>query len=171
MSFASLPLWGVLGLLGATAVLVVLTYLLRRTPRPQAVSNIAFWMEAMQRARPRFLSSSRIPLLSLLVSLIIALLIAAEIGGPRFGEGVRGTTVIVLDAGSSMDAEDGTQTRFERALDETRRWVERSTSAGETPTSSMVISAMTSSTATWARISCSAVKARTRSMVARERTF
>jgi hypothetical protein len=131
MSFATLPLIIVLGLLATVLIIVVLLYLLKRTPKPQIVSNVEFWLEAVQRAKPRFLTSTRIPLLSLLFTLLVALLLASEIGGPRFGEGVRGTTVIVLSADRTMGAEEGGRSRLDRAIDETRRWVGRGTGAGE----------------------------------------
>jgi hypothetical protein len=131
MTFATLPLWLVLGIAGATTAAVVALYLLRRTPRPQIVSNVDFWIEAMHKARPRVLSSTRIPLVSLLVTLLVALLLVTEIGGPRFGEGVRGTTVLVLAAGSSMGAEEAGASRLRRALDEVESWTERATASGE----------------------------------------
>ncbi len=131
MSFATLPVW-LVGLVAATVTVgVVAIYLLRRTPRPQVVSSLAFWMEALERSRPRLLASTRIPLASLLVSLLVALLLVFEIGGPRFGEGVRGTTVIVVSAGRSMATEEGGTPRIDRAKDEVRSWVDRATGSGE----------------------------------------
>lgn len=132
MSFAALPLWAVLSAMGVVSMLVIGVYLLRRTPRPIVVSNVDFWLRAAQQAKPRLLASFRIPLLALLVSLLVALAMVALMGDPRFGAGVRGTTVIVIDAGRSMGAvgEDGDR-RVDRAVAEVRRWVERSTIAGE----------------------------------------
>ena len=131
MTFAALtPL--ILGLAaGATALGVLIFYLLRRTPRPQLVSNVAFWMRAAQSSRPKFLRASRIPWIAFLVSLLIALLMVAELGDPRFGRGVRGTTVIVLQAGRSMGATFQEQRRIDRAVREVRRWVERTTVGGQ----------------------------------------
>jgi hypothetical protein len=132
MSFAAFPTWAVLSAMGLVASLVVAVYLLRRTPRPVVVSNVEFWLRAAQHAKPRVLASFRIPLLALLVSLLVALAMVALLGDPRFGAGVRGTTVIVIDAGRSMGArgEDG-ERRVDHAVAEVRRWVERSTIAGE----------------------------------------
>ncbi|UJR84709.1 vWA domain-containing protein [Sandaracinus amylolyticus] len=132
MSFAAFPLWAVLAMAGAAAVAIVAVYLLRRTPRPQVVSNVEFWMRAMQSAKPKLLASWRIPLIAMLISLLAALAMIALIGDPRFGSGVRGTTVVVLDAGRTMDAVgvDG-ERRLDRALLELRRWVERTTITGE----------------------------------------
>lgn len=132
MSFAAFPLWAVLSAMGAVATLVVAVYLLRRTPRPMIVSNVDFWLRAAQQAKPRLLASFRIPLLALLVSLLVALAMVALIGDPRFGAGVRGTTVIVIDTGRSMGASgEDEERRVDRAVAEVRRWVERSTIAGE----------------------------------------
>lgn len=132
MTFAAMPLLGVLGLAALAAVAVVVLYLLRRTPKPQLVSNIQFWLRAAQSSRPKLLSSLRIPLLALLLSLLAALLMVVLAGDPRFGDGVRGTTVIVIAAGSTMGAHDESgERRIDRAADETRRWVESTTIAGD----------------------------------------
>ena len=131
MTFAALPLWGILAALGAVAAAIIALYLLRRTPRPQLVSNVQFWVQAVQRSRPRWLRATRIPLLSLLVSLCVGLLLVTEIGDPRFGDGVRGTTVVVLAAGQSMNATELGRSRMERALDELAGWVGRATASGQ----------------------------------------
>jgi Ca-activated chloride channel homolog len=103
---------------------------LRRTPRPQVVSTVRFWMRAVQSSRPRFLRAQRIPWIAFLVSLLIALLLVTELGDPRFGKGVRGITVIVLSAGRSMGAQDGGERRIDRGVREVRSWVDRSTVGG-----------------------------------------
>jgi len=131
MSFAALPLWAVVAALVGTSIVVLLLYLLRRTPRITPVSNVAFWLEAMQRAKPRVLSSTKVPLISLLLTLIVALILAAEIGAPRFGQGVRGTTVVIIGAGASMGADDGGRLRIERAADEARTWIDRASGTGQ----------------------------------------
>lgn len=123
--------WTTIAAIAAGAGLTVLAlYLLRRTPKPQLVSNVQFWMRAAQSSRPRFLRASRIPWLAFLVSLLVALLFVGELGDPRFGRGVRGTTVIVLAAGRSMNAEFAGERRIDRATREVRRWVERTTAGG-----------------------------------------
>lgn len=130
MTFAGFG-WGAMAAIaGLTGLTVLLLYLLRRTPKPQWVSNVTFWMRAAQSSRPRFLRASRIPWLAFLVSLLVAMLFVVEIGDPRFGEGIRGTTVIVLAAGRSMQAEFAGQRRIDRATHEVRRWVERTTAGG-----------------------------------------
>ena len=136
MSFAALPLWAVLGALAAASLGVLALYMLRRTPRREVVSNVAFWLRAAQRSKPKFLRATRIPLLALLVSLLIGALLVADLGDPRFGAGVRGTTVIVYAAGRTMGARDGfgggrlTGTRLAQALGETRRQTERASARG-----------------------------------------
>ena len=130
MTFAGFGLAALASIAGATALGVLVLYLLRRTPKPQLVSNVTFWMRAAQSSRPRFLRASKIPWLAFLVTLLIAMLFVAEIGDPRFGRGVRGTTVIVLDAGRSMGATFAGQRRIDRASREVRRWVDRSTAGG-----------------------------------------
>ncbi|HJL18446.1 MAG TPA: BatA and WFA domain-containing protein [Sandaracinaceae bacterium LLY-WYZ-13_1] len=130
MTFASFG-WGALAAIaGATALTVLGLYLLRRTPKPQLVSNVTFWMRAAQSSRPRFLRASRIPWLAFLVTLLIAMLFVTEIGDPRFGRGVRGTTVIVLAAGRSMGGTFAGERRIDRATREVRRWVDRTTAGG-----------------------------------------
>ncbi|MCB9596527.1 MAG: VWA domain-containing protein [Sandaracinaceae bacterium] len=130
MTFAAFAWSTIAAIAGGAALTVLALYLLRRTPRPQVVSNVTFWMRAAQSSRPRFLRASKIPWVAFLISLLVALLFVGEIGDPRFGRGVRGTTVIVLDAGRSMGATDGSERRVDRALREVRRWVDRSTAGG-----------------------------------------
>jgi len=121
----------VAALMALAGALVLALYLLRRTPRSQTVSNIRFWVKAAESAKPRWLFRFRIPLVALLVSLLCALLLVALAGDPRFGDGTRGTTVIVLAAGRTMGARDGGERRIDRAVVEVRRWVERSTIEGD----------------------------------------
>lgn len=132
MSFAAFPLGTMLGIAGVTIATITALYLLRRTPRPRVVSNIEFWVRAMESAKPRWLASFRIPLVALLFSLAVALFIVLLLGDPRFGASERGTTVIVLDAGRSMNAIGiDAERRLDRAKMEVRRLVERATISGE----------------------------------------
>jgi hypothetical protein len=130
MTFAAFgPLaLGAMALVVALAVLAL--YLLRRTPRPQMVSSVVFWVRAAQNSRPRVLRAARIPWVSFLVSLLVALAMVGLLGDPRFGSGVRGVTVIVLASGRSMQAEQNGQPRIRSALRQVRRWVERATVGG-----------------------------------------
>ena len=130
MTFAALSATIIAAIAGAIGLTVLALYLLRRTPKPQVVSNVTFWMRAVQSSRPRFLRAARIPWVAFLISLLVALLFVGELGDPRFGEGVRGTTVIVLAAGRSMGAETDGETRIERATREVRSWVDRTTIGG-----------------------------------------
>lgn len=132
MTFAAMPAALVGALMALAAALVLGLYLLRRTPRTQLVSNIQFWVKAAESAKPRWLFSFRIPLVALLVSMICGLLMMALAGDPRFGDGARGTTIIVLAAGRTMGAQgDDGERRIDRAVVEVRRWVERSTIEGD----------------------------------------
>lgn len=132
MTFAAMPAALVGALMALAAALVIAVYLLRRTPQVQIVSNIQFWLRAAESARPKWLASFRIPLIALLLSLIVALLMVSLSGDPRFGDGARGTTVIVLAAGRTMGARaEGGERRIDRAVVEVRRWVERSTIEGD----------------------------------------
>lgn len=115
MTFAALSLPVLLGAALAAAAAVVALYLLRRTPRPQVVSNLEFWRRAVERSRPRSLFATRVPWLAMLVSLAIALLMVVEMGDPRTGAGVSGTTVIVIDADRTMATRDA---RGRRRLDD-----------------------------------------------------
>ena len=132
MSFAALPVWLVVTLIGTAVGAVILLYLLRRTPRPIVVSNVEFWLRALENSRPKWLASFRIPLLALLLSMLVAAAIVFLAGDPRFGAGVRGTTVVVLDVGRTMGAtEESGGRRIDHATAEVRRWVERTTITGE----------------------------------------
>lgn len=131
MSFAALSGAALAAIAGAIACVVLALYLLRRTPKPRLVSNVSFWLRAAETSRPRVLRSIRIPWLAFLVSLLIALLFVAELGDPRFGRSVRGTTVIVLAAGRSMGASHRGETRIEQAIREVRSWVDRTTIGGQ----------------------------------------
>jgi hypothetical protein len=131
VTFAAMPAALVGALMALAGATVLALYLLRRTPRTQTVSNIRFWVKAAESAKPRWLFRFRIPLLALLVSLLVALLLVALAGDPRFGDGTRGTTVIVLAAGRTMGASAEGERRIERAVVEVRRWVERSTIEGD----------------------------------------
>jgi hypothetical protein len=132
VTFAALPAALVAALIAAAAIAVVLLYLLRRTPKPQVVSNVEFWLKALETSRPKWLASFRIPLIALLLSILVAASIVFLAGDPRFGAGVRGTTVVVLDVGRTMAAtEESGGRRIDHAVGEVRRWAERTTIAGE----------------------------------------
>lgn len=132
MTFAAMPALLVAALIAGAVLVVVLLYLLRRTPRPQVVSNVEFWLKALESSRPKWLASIRIPLIALLLSILVAAAIVFLAGDPRFGAGVRGTTVVVLDVGRTMGArEESGGRRIDHAVAEVRRWAERTTITGE----------------------------------------
>ncbi len=131
MSFATLPMWAVLAGSAAITVVVVGLYLLKQQPRPVIVSNVKFWLKAAAETKPRWLLSKRVPLLALLLSLLAALLVFVDLAEPSFGDDVRGTSVIVVEAGQSMGATEARTTRLSRAKDQAERWAERALAGGE----------------------------------------
>ena len=135
MTFAALSAPALLAAALAASLAVVALYLLRRTPRPQVVSSVAFWRRAVERSRPRALFATRVPWLALLVTLAIALLLVAEMGDPRLGAGYSGTTVIVLAADRTMAARDE---RGRRRLDDALA-IARATVLADTVTGQVAI--------------------------------
>lgn len=118
--------------LAVTTLVTVALYLLRRTPEPQLVSSVKFWLAAYQKSRPRFLSSWKVPWWALLVSLLIGWLIVLLIADPRFGNGQRGQRVVVLSMGETMQNEGvGGQTRWELAKAQALTLAEEITASGE----------------------------------------
>lgn len=115
MSFAGLPLLAVLGAALATLFIVIGLYFLRPTPREHVVSSVQFWIKAAQKARARLLFSTRIPIIALLLTLIVAMLLVFELGDPRFGAGFRGTTVVVYAADRTMAIGESGSQRADRA--------------------------------------------------------
>ena len=123
---------------------IVLLYLLKLKRRPITVSTLLFWEKVMQENRQRALFQKLRNLLSLLLHLLIFLLIVAALAKPAFDRLVRdsASVVIIVDTRARMQAvENGTQTRFDRALAEARRYVREAgpgrqlalLSAGATP--------------------------------------
>jgi hypothetical protein len=110
--------WALLAL--AALPIVVALHLLRPRRRTLAVSTTALWREAL-RERERGLGLQRLLRnLSLLLILLAALAAALALGDPRWlTRAVEGEdTVLVLDASASMQAREGTGTRFARAVNE-----------------------------------------------------
>jgi hypothetical protein len=131
MTFAGLSTLVLVGAALLTTAAVVVLHLLRRTPRPQVVSNVEFWRRAAERAQPRSPFATRVPWTALLVSLAIALLLVSEMGDPRWGAGPSGVTVLVLDADRSMNARDARgRRRLDDAIVVARDAVQRSTVYG-----------------------------------------
>lgn len=130
MSFVGLPLVAVIAAAVLTVVAVVALYLLKSTPRPQPVSNVDFWARAVEEAKPVWVFSTRVPLVALLLTLLVALLLVLLAGDPRLHDEVSSTTVVVLDAGRTMEVEQEGRQRFDLALERAEAEVARATRAG-----------------------------------------
>ncbi len=105
---------------------IVLLYLLKLKRRPIAVSTLLFWERVMQENRQRALFQKLRNLLSLLLHLLIFLLIVAALAKPALDRLLRdgASVVLIVDTRARMQAvENGTQTRFDQALAEARKYV------------------------------------------------
>jgi len=131
VSFAALPVAWIAAIAGTVAAAVIGIYLLRPTPRHHVVSNVGFWLRAVQRSRPRLLISRRVPLIALLVTLLIALAFVFELGDPRLGRGQTGTTIYVIDADRSMGARFAGARRIDAAVARVRQRAQQDTLAGQ----------------------------------------
>jgi Ca-activated chloride channel homolog len=131
MIFAGLPLAAVITLTLVTVAAVVTLYLLKSTPRRQLVSNADFWAKAVEQAKPAWIFSHRVPILALLVTLLAALLIIAVAADPRLQELSSTTTVVVIDAGRSMEAGPRERRRFDLARAELEAIAAQSTRTGQ----------------------------------------
>jgi hypothetical protein len=130
MSFVGMPAAVMVAIAAVSGAVVLLLYLLKSTPRPQIVSNVDFWLRAAERAQPTWMLSTRIPLIAMLVTLAAALLIVLVAGDPRAEQTLEGTTVVVIDAGHSMEARHEGATRFDRAAELLEEVVDRATLTG-----------------------------------------
>lgn len=133
VQFLSLPFWAVASIAGIACFITFLLYLLRQTPRVQWVSNVEFWIKALERSKPKFLLHNHIPFLSLLISLLAVLLFAMLMGDPRLHgswDAFRGRTVLVVTSGSSLAAMDQGKTRLERTKEELVRMGHLSAQSG-----------------------------------------
>lgn len=131
MSFVGLPLAVVIPLALVTVAAVVTLYLLKSTPKRQPVSNIDFWLKAVEEAKPTWIFSHRVPLIALLLTLLAALLLIAVAADPRLREQTSSTTVVVLDAGRTMEAGAEGQRRFDLARHELEAIATKSTRGGQ----------------------------------------
>ncbi len=116
--------WAIWFLAGVPVI--VMLYLLKLKRRPIMVSTLIFWERVMQENRQRALFQKLRNLFSLLLHLLIFLLIVAALAKPAFDRLVRdgASVVLIVDTRARMQAvENGTQTRFDRALAEARRYV------------------------------------------------
>lgn len=131
MSFVGLPLAAVLGVAAATALTVVALYLLKSTPKPQPVSNVDFWLKAVEQAKPSWVFSTKIPVIALLLTLLVALLLVFLAGDPRLDDEASTTTVIIVDAGRTMEISHDGQRRFDGAIEILEDRVARATRTGQ----------------------------------------
>lgn len=104
-------------LFSLAALPITVFYLLKVRQRRIPVSTILFWDQVFADKRPRAIWRRLRHWLSWFVQIVIALLIAMLLAGPRFAweEREARALVVVLDDGASMLAEDTGTTRFERA--------------------------------------------------------
>lgn len=106
---------------GAVLVLL-LAYLLSFRRRTAVMAADPIWRRVVGRRRTPFRK-----LLALLLQVLIALLFALTLGDPRFAAGSQraGVSVLlVLDASASMEAHEGSRTRFERVRELAQQTIE-----------------------------------------------
>jgi hypothetical protein len=116
MSFANPTAW----LWALLAVPVVIFYVLKIRLKRVPVSTVIFWRQLFDEKRPRSLWQRLRHLVSLLVQLGLLGLLVAALGEPFFSWDILGArrVVLVLDNSASMNATDGTSTRFAKAKEE-----------------------------------------------------
>lgn len=114
LTFLALSATAAATLVVAAAALVLLLYLIRPARTRVAVASMLIWQRIAARSRTR--SPRRRWLLSLLLSLLIALCLASAATCPRFGA-AEGRLVVVMDNTASLAARtaDG-RTRWARAV-------------------------------------------------------
>ena len=122
MIFAGLGLAQLAAIFGAAAAVAVTFYILKLRRRLVAVPFVPLWNRILRDKDATSLFSKLKRLLSLLLQLLLLLLLVLALGDPRTRESlVKGRTVVVLiDASASMQAKEGTATRFEKAKDEAK---------------------------------------------------
>lgn len=117
MTFAGLPFWGVAALVALSAAILGVLHLLRVQPREMRVVTTIFWAHAVERTRARrLLERFRHPLTYALLLLTCAFM-ALALGRPERTQGgaERLHTVVIVDAGSTMGAPDGSRRRIDSA--------------------------------------------------------
>lgn len=119
-------LWVLTATLAAAAALTALHFL-RSRPRRQVVVTTLFWPQVRSPARPRFLRHRFRYLATLILLLIIASLLLGSLSRGAWSWSARPAryTVIVLDAGMSMNATSEEGPRFGEALREVDEAIER----------------------------------------------
>ncbi|MEZ6063155.1 MAG: BatA and WFA domain-containing protein [Planctomycetaceae bacterium] len=99
----------------ALGVPIVIFYLLKVKRRKVAVSTVMFWEEVFSEKQPRAIWRQLRHWLSLLLQLTFLGLLAVALADPYFSSDVLNERriVVVLDCSASMQAADGTVSRFE----------------------------------------------------------
>jgi len=114
MSFTS-PLWLLLLVL---VPLVILLHALSIRWRSRPVSSLVFWNQVLKErkssVRIRRLLTSLVLLLQVLAVMALAVTLAGPVL-PGFGRSARSDVILVLDATASMQAREGSRTRFDIA--------------------------------------------------------
>jgi hypothetical protein len=116
--------WALVALLSVPAILAL--YMLRPRRRSVDVPALALWQEAL-RERERGLGLRRLLRnLALLLLLAAALASALALAVPRWLQPVseQRDAVVVLDVSASMQATDGGDSRFRRAREQARRFID-----------------------------------------------
>ena len=116
--------WGLLAL--AALPVIVLLYSLRPRRRKVVVSSTALWSEALRERRHGLGLQKLLRNLSLLALLLAALALALALADPGWARLAArpGDTVLIVDVSASMQAREGGETRFERAMREARARVD-----------------------------------------------
>lgn len=118
MLLAGLSLAQAFALFAAAGAIAVVLYLLRLRQRRVAVPFLALWEPLLAKPASTRLFARLRRLLSLLVALLVIALLTAALADPRPAEGSRRLrhTLIVIDAGLTMQATDVRPSRLAAAL-------------------------------------------------------
>ncbi|HNS97197.1 MAG TPA: VWA domain-containing protein [Polyangiaceae bacterium] len=122
MEFLGLPLTTLLSIGAGAGALVVVAYILRLKRRPVPVHFVKLWERILREKEATSLFSQLKRILSLLLQLLLLTLLIFALGDPRSAAAIiEGRNLVVLiDASASMQATDGTPTRFESARQQAR---------------------------------------------------
>jgi len=119
MTFTGIPFWAVASIAAGAAGALAVLHLLRVRRRQMRVVTTMFWRQAAEESRARSLIERfRYPLTWAMLTLLCSL-IALALGKPVMNSEHGSATVIVLDAGASMDV----GTRMADARDAVRKQV------------------------------------------------
>jgi hypothetical protein len=110
---------------GLLAIPIVIFYILKIRLRRVPVSTVMFWDQIFEEKRPRSIWQRLRHLLSLLLQLAFLALLVGALIDPSFSwEKLQGRrTILIVDHSASMNVNDGTTPRLERAKSEARRWI------------------------------------------------